>query len=78
VTASSKSMRAAEEVHDLFINHNFRVFTNPDIIGVDIGGALNNIIALAAGITDGLGYGDYANAAVITRGLAESARLGTK
>ncbi|MGG1014724.1 NAD(P)H-dependent glycerol-3-phosphate dehydrogenase [Bacillus subtilis] len=78
VTASSKSMRAAEEVQDLFINHNFRVYTNPDIIGVEIGGALKNIIALAAGITDGLGYGDNAKAALITRGLAEIARLGTK
>ncbi|MCC2525913.1 NAD(P)H-dependent glycerol-3-phosphate dehydrogenase [Bacillus halotolerans] len=78
VTSSSKSMQAAEEVQDLFINHNFRVYTNPDIIGVEIGGALKNIIALAAGITDGLGYGDNAKAALITRGLAEIARLGTK
>jgi glycerol-3-phosphate dehydrogenase (NAD(P)+) len=62
----------------LFINHNFRVYTNPDVIGVEIGGALKNIIALAAGITDGLGYGDNAKAALITRGLAEIARLGTK
>ncbi|MCY9184305.1 NAD(P)H-dependent glycerol-3-phosphate dehydrogenase [Bacillus halotolerans] len=78
VTSSSKSMQAAEEVQDLFINHNFRVYTNPDVIGVEIGGALKNIIALAAGITDGLGYGDNAKAALITRGLAEIARLGTK
>ncbi|MEC1661799.1 NAD(P)H-dependent glycerol-3-phosphate dehydrogenase [Bacillus halotolerans] len=78
VTSSSKSMQAAEEVQDLFINHNFRVYTNPDIVGVEIGGALKNIIALAAGITDGLGYGDNAKAALITRGLAEIARLGTK
>ncbi|NHM29114.1 NAD(P)H-dependent glycerol-3-phosphate dehydrogenase [Neobacillus terrae] len=78
VTASSENMEAAEMVQDLFINNNFRVYTNPDIIGVEIGGALKNIIALAAGITDGLGYGDNAKAALITRGLAEIARLGTK
>lgn len=78
VTVSSKNMEAAERIQDLFINQNFRVYTNPDIIGVEIGGALKNIIALAAGITDGLGYGDNAKAALITRGLAEIARLGTK
>jgi glycerol-3-phosphate dehydrogenase (NAD(P)+) len=78
VTVSSENMEAAEKVQDLFINHNFRVYTNSDVIGVEIGGALKNIIALAAGITDGLGYGDNAKAALITRGLAEIARLGTK
>jgi glycerol-3-phosphate dehydrogenase (NAD(P)+) len=71
-------MLAAEKVQDLFINQNFRVYTNPDVIGVEIGGALKNIIALAAGIADGLGYGDNAKAALMTRGLAEIARLGTK
>lgn len=78
VTVSSENMMAAEKIQDLFINQNFRVYTNPDIIGVEIGGALKNIIALAAGIADGLGYGDNAKAALITRGLAEIARLGTK
>jgi glycerol-3-phosphate dehydrogenase (NAD(P)+) len=78
VTVSSENMDAAEEIQELFINQNFRVYTNPDVIGVEIGGALKNIIALAAGITDGLGYGDNAKAALITRGLAEIARLGTK
>lgn len=78
VTVSSDNMKAAESIQDLFINQNFRVYTNPDLIGVEIGGALKNIIALAAGITDGLGYGDNAKAALITRGLAEIARLGTK
>jgi glycerol-3-phosphate dehydrogenase (NAD(P)+) len=78
VTVSSKDMKSAEEVQDLFMNQNFRVYTNPDLLGVEIGGALKNIIALAAGITDGLGYGDNAKAALITRGLAEIARLGTK
>ncbi|WP_026694812.1 NAD(P)H-dependent glycerol-3-phosphate dehydrogenase [Peribacillus kribbensis] len=78
VTVSSENSESAELIQDLFINQNFRVYTNPDIIGVEIGGALKNIIALAAGMTDGLGYGDNAKAALITRGLAEIARLGTK
>ncbi|WAA10551.1 NAD(P)H-dependent glycerol-3-phosphate dehydrogenase [Fervidibacillus albus] len=78
VVVTSKNMDEAERVQDLFMNSNFRVYTNPDLIGVEIGGALKNIIALAAGISDGLGYGDNAKAALITRGLAEIARLGTK
>jgi glycerol-3-phosphate dehydrogenase (NAD(P)+) len=78
VTVSSENMDAAEHVQDLFMNQNFRVYTNPDVVGVEIGGALKNIIALAAGISDGLGYGDNAKAALITRGLAEIARLGSK
>ncbi|MFC0271590.1 NAD(P)H-dependent glycerol-3-phosphate dehydrogenase [Metabacillus herbersteinensis] len=78
VTASSLNMEKAEYIQDLFINQHFRVYTNPDVIGVEIGGALKNIIALAAGISDGLGYGDNAKAALITRGLAEIARLGSK
>ena len=78
VTVSSANMQEAELVQDLFINNNFRVYTNPDIIGVEIGGALKNIIAVCAGIADGLGFGDNAKAALITRGLAEMARLGTK
>jgi len=78
VAVSSKNIRAAEYIQDLFMNANFRVYTNEDIVGVEIGGALKNIIALAAGISDGLGYGDNAKAALITRGLAEISRLGTK
>lgn len=78
VTVSSKNMEEAEHVQDIFINNHFRVYTNPDLIGVEIGGALKNIIAVCAGITDGLGYGDNAKAALITRGLAEIARLGTR
>jgi glycerol-3-phosphate dehydrogenase (NAD(P)+) len=78
VAVSSKNMTAAEKIQDLFMNQHFRVYTNPDLIGVEIGGALKNIIALAAGISDGLGYGDNAKAALITRGLAEISRLGTK
>ena len=56
----------------------FRVYTTPDILGVELGGALKNVIALAAGTADGLGYGDNTKAALITRGIAEIARLGTK
>lgn len=78
VTAACKDTQAAERVQDLFMNHYFRVYTNTDVIGVEIGGALKNIIALAVGITDGLGYGDNAKAALMTRGLAEIARLGVK
>lgn len=78
VTVSSENMKAAERIQDIFMNQHFRVYTNPDVVGVEIGGALKNIIALAAGISDGLGYGDNAKAALITRGLAEIARLGAK
>ena len=60
------------------MNSYFRVYTNPDIVGVELGGALKNIIALAAGISDGLGLGDNAKAALMTRGLTEIARLGRK
>ncbi len=77
VTVSSTNMEEAERIQDLFINDQyFRVYTNPDVVGVEIGGALKNIIALGAGISDGLGYGDNAKAALITRGLAEISRLG--
>ncbi len=56
----------------------FRVYTSPDILGIELGGSLKNVIALAAGIADGLGYGDNTKAALITRGIAEIARLGVK
>jgi glycerol-3-phosphate dehydrogenase (NAD(P)+) len=78
VTVSSNKESAQEKVQDLFINTNFRVYTNADVIGVELGGALKNIIALGAGLCDGLGHGDNAKAALMTRGLAEIARLGTK
>ncbi|WP_209122580.1 NAD(P)H-dependent glycerol-3-phosphate dehydrogenase [Alkalihalobacillus sp. BA299] len=78
VTVSSINMDAAEYVQDLFMNQSFRVYTNIDLIGVELGGALKNIIALCAGLTDGLGFGDNAKAALMTRGLAEIARLGIK
>lgn len=78
VTAASFDLEAAEKIQDLFMNNYFRVYTNPDLVGVEIGAALKNVIALAAGISDGLGYGDNAKAALITRGLAEISRLGVK
>ncbi|SHG64563.1 NAD(P)H-dependent glycerol-3-phosphate dehydrogenase [Virgibacillus chiguensis] len=77
VTVSSIEPEHAKIAQDLFINESFRVYTSPDVIGIEFGGALKNIIALGAGISDGLGYGDNAKAALMTRGLAEIARLGT-
>lgn len=76
VVVASEQLSAAEEAQDLFINGSFRVYTNPDVVGVEVGGALKNIIALGAGLSDGLGFGDNARAALLTRGLAEIARLG--
>ncbi|MFC0559234.1 NAD(P)H-dependent glycerol-3-phosphate dehydrogenase [Halalkalibacter alkalisediminis] len=78
VTAASSQLQAAEYVQTLFMNSNFRVYTNLDVIGVELGGSLKNIIALGAGLSDGLGYGDNAKAALMTRGLAEIARLGSE
>lgn len=73
---ASKNADAAEKAQQIINSPRFRVYTNDDIIGVELGGALKNIIALGAGICDGLGYGDNAKAAFLTRGLAEIARLG--
>jgi glycerol-3-phosphate dehydrogenase (NAD(P)+) len=70
------SRQCAEVVQDVFMAPYFRVYTNPDIIGVELGGALKNIIALGAGIAEGLLFGDNAKAALMTRGLAEISRLG--
>lgn len=78
VVATSKDMKSAEKVQDLFMTNKFRVYTNDDIIGVEIGGAVKNIIALAAGISDGIGYGDNTKAALMTRGMSEIIRIGTK
>lgn len=66
----------AEFVQDSFMSENFRIYTSPDAIGAEIGGALKNVIALCAGVTDGLGYGDNTKAMLMTRGLTEIARLG--
>jgi len=66
----------AQTVQDLMMTPNFRVYTNPDIIGVELGGALKNVVALCTGIAEGLGFGDNTKAALMTRGLAEIARLG--
>ncbi len=76
IVVASTDIKAAEEAQDLFINHYFRVYTNPDVRGVEVAGALKNIIALGAGMSDGLQFGDNAKAALLTRGLAEIARLG--
>ena len=78
VVTSSKDMKVAEEIQDLFMTKEFRVYTNSDLVGVEIGGAVKNIIALAAGVCDGLGYGDNTKAALMTRGMAEIVRIGTK
>ncbi|HZW82583.1 MAG TPA: NAD(P)H-dependent glycerol-3-phosphate dehydrogenase, partial [Candidatus Deferrimicrobium sp.] len=76
VVAASDDLVAAEQVQDCFMSPNFRVYTNPDVTGVELGGALKNIIALCTGIADGLGFGDNTKAALMTRGLAEIGRLG--
>ena len=77
ITVASAEVEDALKVQDIFINKNFRVYTNTDIIGVELGGTLKNIIAFGAGICDGVGYGDNTKSALITRGLAEIKRLGT-
>lgn len=77
VTVASSSREVAQEIQMLFSTGHFRIYTSTDVIGVEMGGALKNIIALAAGIIDGLGLGHNTRAALITRGLAEMSRLGT-
>ncbi|AKN29405.1 glycerol-3-phosphate dehydrogenase [Clostridium carboxidivorans P7] len=76
VVAASEDIKFAENVQDLFMTNKFRVYTNDDLIGVEIGGAVKNIIALAAGISDGVGYGDNTKAALMTRGMSEIIRIG--
>ena len=78
ITAASLNLERAKFVQKLFLNDYFRVYTNPDIIGVEIGAALKNIIAIGAGVIAGLGYGDNAKAGLVTRGLAEISRLGVE
>lgn len=78
VISSSKDLKSAKYIQDIFMTPKFRVYTNEDLIGVELGGALKNIIALGAGISDGLGYGDNTKAALMTRGISEMARLGER
>ena len=75
---TAKTQKTAEYLQSIFMNPVFRVYTTPDILGVELGAALKNVIALAAGTADGLGYGDNTKAALITRGVAEICRLGVK
>lgn len=77
IVVGAKSKATAEYIQNLFMNEVFRVYISPDILGMELGGALKNVVALAAGIADGLGYGDNTKAALITRGITEIARLGT-
>ncbi len=76
--AGAHTRETAEHVQNIFMSPVFRVYTSPDMLGIELGAALKNVIALAAGIADGLGYGDNTKAALITRGIAEIARLGMK
>lgn len=78
VVVGAKTKETADYLQEMFMNEVFRVYTSPDILGMELGGSLKNVIALAAGIADGLGYGDNTKAALITRGIQEIARLGVK
>lgn len=78
VAVASENPETALIAQDVFMTKRFRVYTNPDLIGLELGGALKNIIALGAGISDGMGFGDNAKAALMTRGIAEVARLGVE
>lgn len=77
IVVGAKSKQTAEYIRNLFMNEVFRVYISPDVLGIELGGSLKNVVALAAGIADGLGYGDNTKAALITRGITEIARLGT-
>lgn len=76
IVSTSKNMECAADIQDLFMTSYFRVYTNDDLIGVEVGGAVKNVIALAAGVIDGLGYGDNTKAALLTRGMKEITRVG--
>jgi len=78
VVIGAKTEETARYLQEMFMNHVFRVYISPDMLGMELGGALKNVIALAAGIADGMGYGDNTKSALITRGIAEIARLGVK
>lgn len=77
IVVGARSKKTAEYIQNLFMNEVFRVYVSPDVLGIELGGSLKNVVALAAGIADGLGYGDNTKAALITRGITEIARLGT-
>jgi len=77
VVAASSSLENAKKIQGIFMTETFRVYSHTDVIGVELGGSLKNIIAIAAGIGDGVGFGDNTKAALITRGLVEITRLGT-
>ena len=78
VVAASEDEKVAKEIQDLFMAENFRVYTNNDIVGVELGGSLKNVIAIAAGISDGLGFGVNTKSGLLVRGMVEIARLGIK
>ena len=76
IVVGAKNKKTAEYIQNIFMSEVFRVYTSPDVLGIELGAALKNVVALAAGIADGLGYGDNTKAALITRGITEIARLG--
>lgn len=78
VVVGSVKRESAELVQEIFMNERFRVYTSSDIIGIELGGSIKNVIALAAGVIDGMGFGDNTRAALITRGITEISRLGVK
>jgi len=76
VVAASEDERIAQEIQDLFMTENFRIYTNADVTGVELGGSLKNVIAIAAGISDGMGFGVNTKSGLLVRGMVEIARLG--
>ncbi len=78
VVSASKNLKTAEYIQDVFMTPYFRVYTNTDVVGIELAGSLKNVIALGAGISDGLGYGDNTKAALMTRGIIEMSRLGSQ
>lgn len=76
VVAASEEEKTAQEIQDLFMTENFRIYTNTDLIGVELGGSLKNVIAIAAGISDGMGFGVNTKSGLLVRGIVEIARLG--
>ena len=77
IVVGAKTKETAEYIQNVFMSDVFRVYISPDVLGIELGAALKNVVALSAGIADGLGYGDNTKAALITRGITEIARLGT-